>query len=137
MRRVAFDQSTKVTGYSVFDEEKLVEYGVFDFSKEKESKGRLTHMLHSVYDLICKQNPDIIIFEDVQLQGNPKALIALAQLQGCIIAISIMKHVPYCVLHPSTWRRIIGIEQYRVKREELKRSAVSFVKKKISYSCYG
>jgi hypothetical protein len=53
MKILAFDQSSRTSGWSVFEDGKLVEYGKFTFSDEDFGK-RLEKIRNKVSDMIDK-----------------------------------------------------------------------------------
>lgn len=128
MKILSFDQATNLTGYAVFTNSKLKNFGLVDFHKlsgEEKSK----QMILAIFELIDSVKPDVVIIENVQSQANMQAVIMLARLQGAIIGYCYKKHIPWKTYLPSQWRKIIGITQGRgIKREELKAQSMEFVK---------
>ena len=69
MRVLSFDQASRTSGYSVFEDGKLIDYGKFTYD-DTDFGVRLLNIRNKVISLIKKFNPDKIAFEDIQLQNN-------------------------------------------------------------------
>ena len=82
---LAFDQSTAKTGWAFFDGEKLIEYGVINKTKIKNTPDRIRAMYLDVISIISQFHPDKVIVEAVQQQASPATSMMLSQLQGMII----------------------------------------------------
>ena len=141
MKILTLDQSTSCTGYSIFDNGELIEYGAIRPSK-KICEVNMHSMFLRVADLIDKVNPDKILIEDVYLKMqkvyNPKTKSfewrfnvathkVLSNLQGMLIAYFVLHQIEFEVIHPSTWQKIIK-KKGKVEKEDTK----SFVNKKYS-----
>ena len=118
-RTLALDQATRVTGYSIYDNNKLVKYGVFEtnLSDEIERDHSLKVWL---INMINNWKPDLIGLEDIQLQnfgekGKGKEFCSangvgiqtyktLAHLQGILMETCFENKVSYVVCPPATWR---------------------------------
>lgn len=129
MRTCVFDQSSKKTGYAFFDNADLTRWGLLDYSKNKDINNRIKDMGLKIKTIIERSKADIIIFEDVSQRNNVKTLITLSRLQGMIMQSCYELEKDFTIYAPSTWRRLVGIEQgSRVKRESLKEQAIAFVR---------
>lgn len=129
MRTCVFDQSSKKTGYAFFDNSNLTRWGLLDYSKDKDVDIRIQEMSQKINTIIEKSRADIVVFEDVNQRNNIKTLITLSHLQGMIMYSCYMYNKEFVIYSPSTWRRIIGIQQgSKVKRESLKEQAIAFVR---------
>lgn len=128
MRILAFDQSTVITGYAIFDNEVLVSHGVIDIHRESDLLVRAQQMWLEIDNLIGVVQPDVIVYEGVALQNNAQVLIKLGNLQGHIMASAWRANIPFVSYLPTTWRKQLGFHQGKgVKRSELKRMAVARV----------
>ena len=92
---LALDQSTKHTGYSLFDGDMLVRSGVLDVSKELPIYERMNRMRRMITDLIRQLNPDMLVFEQVQYQSNQKVYSQLSQLQGFVMCVAFDENLPF------------------------------------------
>ena len=112
---LALDQSSRVTGWSVFADGNLLEHGKFDASAVGTDHGkRLTFIQQKISALIEKYNIEHVVFEDIQLQStvgnNVVTFKTLAYVQSAIIILLHDKKIPYTIVAPSTWRHTLGIK---------------------------
>lgn len=128
---LAFDQSTVKTGWSVFEDGRLVESGVYDIHKEKDVEKRSAQMYEFLVRKTLVTLPDVIAAEEVSLQNpNVKTIVELARVQGLIQAASysLPQEVRVVFYTPSKWRKAVGIQTGKgIKRAELKKAAVHMV----------
>lgn len=131
MRLLALDQASRVTGVAIFDDDKLVKYGIFEIKSNQELGKRLTQFLENLDKLYTAYYFDAIAYEDIQLQmGNVETYRKLAYIQAMII-FWCEKHEKnlYC-LSPSHWRKVLkdkyGMSWGR-KRVEQKQTAIDFI----------
>lgn len=130
MRIVVFDQATIKTGYAIFDNSDLTRWGLINLTDICDTEHRLKYMLKEIANIVVKTKPDIIVFEDINQRNNIKTLITLARLQGEIMAECYTNNIDFAIYPPSTWRRLIGIQQgSHIKRESLKLQAIAFVER--------
>lgn len=124
---LALDQATK-TGFSVFEKETktLIAYGLGNFSKYKYETEKLSMVKEHLISLIETYKPDIIIFEDCQMQLNKNVFKQLSKLLGILENTAFELDIPYETKSPNTWRGDLGFG--RGKREILKQKAITFVK---------
>lgn len=124
---LAFDQALIKTGVCTLDDG-AVYHSLIDLSKTKDPSERRAVMRQMIQSRIKNNNPDLVVIEDVALQASAKTVIQLAQLQGAIIGACEMFNIPYEILQPSEWRKMLGFKQGRqVKRPELKQQAIDYV----------
>ena len=130
LRVVSFDQSTRCSGYAVFEDGEYMESGVIDMSKSKlETDKRSFEMAKELWKIIKKYKPDEIVLENVQQQSNPATMIVLARLAGMVIGYAEAHNVHVHILLPSQWRKALGYSQgAKVKRQELKQQSIDYVK---------
>ena len=73
MKIICLDQSTKVTGYSIWKNKELHSYGTLDADpKEKKPIERMYQMYFKIKELIDDIKPDFVVIEGVQFQNNYK-----------------------------------------------------------------
>ena len=130
MRILSLDQSTKVSGYSFFEDGKYVESGLIDLSKSKlETPERSFEMAKALWKVIKHYKPEHLIIEETQQQSNVKTVIILARLQGMIIGYAEAHKVKVHIIAPSQWRKTLQYRQGpKVKRQELKQQSIDYVK---------
>lgn len=131
MRVVSMDQSTKLSGYAVFDDGKYIDSGVIDMSKSKlGTEERSFEMAKSLWRVIKHYKPQHLVLENVQMQrNNAQTMIILARLAGMIIGYAEAHKVKTHLVLPAQWRSAIEFSQGpKVKREELKQQSIDYVK---------
>jgi Holliday junction resolvasome RuvABC endonuclease subunit len=124
-----FDQSTKISAYSVFIDGKYAEVGIIDLHKMKDTSERVRAMGVELCKVIEKYNPDKVVMEEVAQQSNPLTLKLLARIQGVIIGFCAAHNISTYIVEPSKWRSMLEFKQGSgVKRAELKEQAIQHVK---------
>jgi Holliday junction resolvasome RuvABC endonuclease subunit len=129
MRILSLDQSTTITGFSIWEDKILATYGTIT-SKEKDIIERLSEIYSEIKSLIQQHRPDFVVLEGVQFQSNQKTYNQLSQLQGVIFSILFEEDIGFCIVEPSVWRKYSDIKGR--KRVEQKLSAIDKVKQQFS-----
>ena len=108
-RSIGLDQATHITGYSIFDDGKLIYADTFQAGAEDEIE-RDIEVKNWLIQLIHNWNPDIIGIEGIQLQqlNNRNVGVTtfqtLARLQGILMATCVEQSIDYVIVPPATWR---------------------------------
>lgn len=114
-RSIGLDQATHTTGYSIFDNGKLVYAGVFEAGANDEIE-RDIEIKNWLIQLIQNWKPDIIGIEGIQLQqlNNKNVGVTtyqtLARLQGILMATCVEQKTEYVIVPPATWRAHCGVK---------------------------
>lgn len=66
---LSLDQSSKITGYAVFEDNKLKTFGKFAV-EDNNIDTRLVKIRQKIKDLIEQYHIDEVVFEDIQQQNN-------------------------------------------------------------------
>lgn len=124
MKILALDQSTRVTGWAVFADGDLQEYGKFDAENAGPDIGkRLTYIREKVQALIDKHNIQKVLIEEIQLQNtvgnNVVTYKKLAYVQAVLIQMLDELKLPYEVIASSSWKSTLGIKG-RARAEQKK-----------------
>jgi hypothetical protein len=119
---IAFDTSTRKTGYSIFLNGEYHASGLVDCSEDKIMRSRALEMIKQIYKVIEFENPDIIITETTVVTRNAEAQRYLTYILGAIIGKCVEKSIAYDSLRPAEWRSKVRNkdEQLPRKRDELK-----------------
>ena len=126
---LSFDQSTKISAYSVFIDNEYIECGCIDLHKIKDTSERIRAMGVELGKVIEKYSPDKVVIEEVAQQSNPLTLKLLARIQGVIIGFCAAHNIETYIIEPSKWRSTLHFKiGAGVKREELKAQAIKYVK---------
>ena len=124
---IGIDASTTCTGYSVFEDNKLIDYGAIK-PKGSDWRERLVHEGPELKLLFEKYKPDKIYMENVPLMGRQmETLVILGAVQGYILGIVAPLGFNIEFLWPTTWRSDIGLydgTKEGRKKEVLKEKAV-------------
>lgn len=130
MRVLSLDQSTRCSGYALFEDGKYVLSGVINMKKSKlETEKRSFEMAKEIWKIINQYKPQYLVLEGTQQQSNPSTMIVLARLAGMIIGYAEAHNVNVRILLPSQWRKSLGYSQgAKVKRQELKQQSIIHVK---------
>lgn len=106
MRILALDQATRTSGWALFEDSQLIDFGKFTFDDADILK-RIHKVCAQILILIITHKPDKVIFEDIAMQGqinNVQTFKALAQLQGAIVEICYQQKMPFEIWSPNQWR---------------------------------
>lgn len=135
-RVLAFDQASITSGWSLFEDNKLLTYGKWTSNGQKSTQ-RISQTKAWVASLIDSHQPDVVIFEDIQLQkfsseqGGEGAAVTtykkLAHLQGVLKNYCYEAGIPYEIAAPATWRTYSNVKGK--SRTDKKRSAQLIVEK--------
>ena len=127
MTILAFDQASKVSGYSVYHDQQLFAHGTFTLTGDLGD--RLVKMRNKIQSLVDEYKPDKIILEDIQLQedteGNVKTYKTLAEVFGVAHELITELKIPYEAILASSWKSGLAIKGK--VREEQKRNAQKWV----------
>ena len=134
MKVLAFDQSTKVTGWSVFIDNKYIDSGVIDLGKNTNTEERSKQMGLEICRVITDNKPDVVIIEEVAMQSNAQTLKLLARIQGIAIGFCAAHDISLHILAPTKWRSALGYKQgSKTKREALKQQSFDYVKEHLGF----
>ena len=131
MKVMSFDQSTRVSGWCLFEDGDYVCSGVVDMNKSKlDTDKRSFEMAKKLWKLLKEHKPGHLVIEDTQQQNNVKTVIILARLQGMLIGYAEAHGIKVHILLPSQWRSVLNYKQGpKVKRTELKQQSADYIKK--------
>ena len=115
-RTLALDQASKVTGYAIFDDTKLIKYGTFTTSSDYDIE-RFTMIRAWLLSMIVSWKPDYIGLEGIQFQeegsGQKMGVTVfqtLARLQGILMITCHDNKVPFEICPTNTWRHSCGVK---------------------------
>lgn len=127
MKYLGIDASSTSTGWALFDDDKLLTYGVIKPDGD-DWRERIANQGPILSKIINRYKPDRIIMEDVPLKSvNPKVLVILGAVQGFIYGLVAQYHTEIHFVSPSTWRSPLELydgTREGTKRKELKRKSV-------------
>jgi len=129
---LTIDASTKSTGWAIFENTQLTNYGVIT-ATSSNLYNRIDKMIIEIDKLIERYQPTNVVIEEVlpaDVRNNNNVFKALIYLQGFMCkTLDKYKIIPTFVV-ASHWRKICGIKTgSSIKRESLKPKDIAFVKK--------
>ena len=124
MKLLALDQSSKISGYAIYDDEKLIDYGKFSFD-DPDLGIRLRKIKNKIRQLITDNNIEQVVFEDIQMQENVETFKILAMVLGVIEELLTELGLPHETVLASSWKSTLKIKGKQ--RAEQKRNAQSWV----------
>jgi len=123
---LALDQSTSCTGYAVYINGELVDYGALTSSK-KETHQKIRSICSKIEDLIKDYAISVVAIEDIYLdQSKLDVYKVLANLLGAIIDTTLRLGARYKLVSATEWKSHFGILKHREYGKEL---AIAEVKK--------
>lgn len=109
---LGLDMSSHKSGYALFVNKELVDYGVWEITNAQESdwRKRIAFMANCVGQYCVHHDVDVIYAEDVPpTLENSQTVKVLSALQGMLIAISILNNIDINFIPVKTWKQKIGI----------------------------
>lgn len=125
---LALDQSTKISGWAIFNGEKLEDYGHWSHTATDISV-RIHGLCQEIQDKIEAEDIDFIVIENIQLEKSNTAVFQkLAWVQGAIMELCNEMNIPFTLIYPSEWRKACNfLKGNDTKREAQKKIAQQWV----------
>lgn len=131
MYSLALDQALQTTGWALYEDDGLIEFGHFTIPSSGTLPQRLGKMWEKLEELTADREIDQIFYEDIQSQQNVETFKKLAYVQATIVLWCFFRDKKCAALAPSHWRSILK-EKYKVSfgrsRAEQKAAAQQFVR---------
>lgn len=128
-RILALDAATRITGYSIYDNDALVSYGTFHAKETDNTAARINEIKHWLEAAINNWDIDFCGIENVQLQSTGsngryqvEVYRALANLQGVLVDTLYENNIEHALCYASEWRKYCGVGDGK-GRENKKRQA--------------
>lgn len=130
---ISLDQSTQVTGYAIYLNNQLIDFGHVSFNDDNYIL-RISKLRDWLEQLVVKYNPKKVIIEDIQLQEQGKTTVKnaglqtykkLAHVQGALLTLLEKLKIPYEIILSSSWKSTCGVKGKN--RSEQKKNAQLFV----------
>ena len=110
---LALDQSSRITGWAIFENGKLCDYGKFNYEAYPIEE-RLYKIRNKVSELITHHEITEVILEDIQMQNNVvnnvQTFKVLAEVFGVISELCVELNIPQFSVLASTWKHTLGIK---------------------------
>jgi len=144
MKILSFDQSTSKTGWAIFDNGKLVDYGLIELEKlikshdeylNKDYLERIALMRNILQEMISQYDIQVVGFEDIIMtsfsgkvgQNQVDVFKKLAKALGVYEVSLIDKQILFETIPAGVWRKGLGFGR---KREEIKAATILWVNDK-------
>ena len=110
-RILALDQATHISGYAVFSNKNLIDYGVFEATSEDQIE-RCVQVKQWMISLIDQYEIDFVGIEGIQYQKEMGVTTfeTLARLQGVLAATCVEEKIKYKIVSTNTWRNHCGVQ---------------------------
>lgn len=110
-RILALDQATHISGYAVFNNKNLIDYGTFEAIGENDIE-RSVQVKQWMISLIDQFEIDFVGLEGIQYQtaAGVTTFETLARLQGILAATCVEEKVKYKIVNTNTWRDHCGVK---------------------------
>ena len=126
---LSLDQSTTATGWALFEEDKLEDFGIYKPSGARDQRIEKTRLWvkSKIEELFTKEPIELtLVLEDIQMQANVETFKSLAHLQGVLINLGFQKKqekelVDSVEYYSSAWKSTCNIKGR--KRKEQKENA--------------
>ena len=129
MNILALDQASRISGWAIFENNKLKTYGKIDLSNIDDIGLRLHTLRQRVTELIQTYNIEKVILEDIYMDGqkinNVSTFRILAEVFGVLYELCIDLNIPVDAVLAGTWKSTHGIKGKT--RPEQKRNAQQWV----------
>ena len=126
----SLDQALVLSGWSIFNNNELIEWGIFKTKNSSPIEERLGQFWKKLNELYNKYNFDHLFFEDCQKQTNLETYRKLCYVQATVLLWCYYNNIKYTILSPSHWRKILT-DKYKVKfgksRPEQKKAAQQLI----------
>lgn len=129
---LALDQATSNTGWCLFKDEKLEDYGVvrtsgYETQKINDMKNWLNNKIQELQ--LIPDSELTVVLEDIQLQRNDvRTFKVLAHLQGVLMNVTYKAEVPTAIYYSSEWKSTCEIKGK--DRPTQKKNAQKFIEEK-------
>lgn len=110
-RVLTLDQATYISGFALFSNKNLVDYGMYEAFGETDIE-RCAHVKEWMISLINTYEVDFVGIEGIQYQAQAGVITfeTLARLQGILMECCYELKIPYKVVSTNTWRAHCGVK---------------------------
>ena len=136
---LAYDQASRVSGWSFFIDGELKDYGHFSFEFTNFSL-RLLRICEQMEGHIKKFEPDLILLENISMEGrgpnNVNTFQKLAQVQGAMMMTAQKHGIDHKLVYPNEWRSACNFLKGEDKhRDNQKKIAQQWVAQTFGRKC--
>lgn len=127
IKLLSLDTSTTSTGWGLFQNGKLKDYGNINLLKKGIAEDRIPLMIDEIEKVIQQNNPNVLVVELTVVSRNVQAQRYLTMLLGMLWYICLKHKIEFVTLRPTEWRSYVSDERKGRKREELKKWSINKV----------
>lgn len=131
MKILALDQSSRITGWAIYENDQLKKYGKITINPDYELGERLHLIRQKVLKLIKEYQIDKVILEDIYMDGqrinNVQTFKTLAEVFGVLFELCVDLEIPVEAVLSGTWKSTLSIRGKT--RPEQKHAAQDWVLK--------
>lgn len=111
-RVLGLDQATKRSGFSIFEDKKLIKYGYFDAPENTDEIARDHRIKEWMMSIISTFEIDFVGIEGIQYEQNygVTTFQTLARLQGILMETCFARNILFEVCPTNTWRAHCGVK---------------------------
>lgn len=128
MKILGLDMSTQKTGYAIFCDKELVDYGCIEIlsTQEKDWRNRITYMAGKLGEIMRENHIDKVYIEDVPpIINNSQTVKTLGALQGIVLGVMGVFGVDVEFIPVETWKNKVNInlthsKEYNQVKKDLK-----------------
>lgn len=137
MTTLGIDASTKCTGYAVFRDKELIDYGKVSSDKDNWRE-RVVFMMSEIAKLAKEYDANEIVAEvPVKTLANVNTLEQLFSLHGAILGITAVLRVKFIPIEVNSWRKKLGLLKDIPKNTKDKRAILKERSIKMANELYG
>lgn len=110
---LSIDPSSSCTGYALFQDKKLIDYGCWNLKniEEKDWRKRISFMAEHISNYCNTHQVDYIVSEDVVPSvQNSQTVKILSALQGMLISLGVAHNIPIEFVSVTTWKNKLGVQ---------------------------
>lgn len=139
-RILALDAATNTSGYAIYDDGELVNFGIYKTNSELSLEARINSVKQWFLAAIEAWQPNFVGIENIQLQsfGHGQYQVelyrALANLQGVLVDTLFEAQIDHDLVYSSTWRKYCNVGDDK-GRENKKKAAQEKVKLWYNQNC--
>lgn len=129
---MSIDASTTCCGWSIFDEDDLIDYGkVTPTDVDAHWRVRIVDIIPQINKIVKKYKPVKVYCEDVPLMAKrgKATLVTLGAMQGALLSLFANWNIPIEFIPVSTWRKDIGLFDGTEKGKERDEMKVKSIRK--------
>lgn len=133
MKILALDQASRTTGFSIYEDGKLIQYGKFTFT-DTDFAIRLNKIRNKLKSIISENKIEAILFEDIQLQdsanNNVDTFKKLASVHAIVSELAVDMKIPASAVYSTVWKSGVGVKG--PNRAAQKKAAQDWVENKFN-----